>query len=185
MLYSQNRKLFALVNGTSGITHHQHNVGAYGNYYGTLFPTMLQVVFNEGAGIEKVWDNMVIHTRSDNNGIVEQFDTWNSIQVNSDTQNSGVYTIVPTNAWGIDAVIDITKQVKARRIKNKFTLTIPADVVIDQTLSIFDPTNQNPLQLFKPRIKGDHVVVTLMYQNTNNYKFIVNFIACQFRSNAS
>jgi hypothetical protein len=185
-LYSQNNQLFSFVNPlTSTATYHLHNVGAYGTYYGVSFPSELSMVFNNEAGIEKVWDNLMVHSKSLNGNVVQQFDTWDTIQVYTDTRNTGVYTIAATNAYGVTAVDGATMVVRAKRVKNKFALTIPGDSVVDETVSIFEVSNLDTTRTFKPRIKGDHMTLDLVYNNSDNYKFIVNFIACQYRHNAS
>lgn len=184
---SQNTNLFAIVNdGTAAM--YQHNNGPYGVFYTQpVAQSTLDMIFNKSAGIDKVWDNMKMHTVSNDNvnNIVQQFDTWSALRVHSDTRSTGWYDLVVTNAYGSKAVNSAASEVRVRRLNNKFNLTIPADVVIDDGIDIHEPTNLDPTARFKPRMKGDHVEANFVYNNTDNYEFIVNFIATTFRPNHS
>jgi|1_EtaG_2_1085319.scaffolds.fasta_scaffold00175_4 hypothetical protein len=186
LLFSQNNKLLSIENATgANATLHEHNVGDYGTYYGTTYASSLQMVFNEGAGIEKTYDNMLLHTKSLNGDTVVQFDTWDTLRVHTDTRNTATHTVVPTNAYGTKAVDGTLQEIRATRVKNKYAIAIPGDAVVDESLSIFDVGNLDSARPYKPRIKGDHATVDLVYNNTDNYKFIINFISCLFRPNAS
>lgn len=186
LYFSQNTNLFAVINDSTAILH-QHNEGTYGVYYDApAANSELTVIFNEAAGIDKTWDNMKHHTvSSGTNGIIQQFDTWTSMRVYSDTRNTGWYDMIVTNAYGSKAIDDPTTQIRVRRNNNKFNLTIPADVVIDDGQDLFDLGNQDPTALFKPRMKGDHITTNFVYDNADEYEFIVNFISATFRPNHS
>lgn len=188
MFFSQNNQLIAFVNptGVGTATVHFHNLGPYGTYYGALFPSQLSLVFNQEPGLEKVYDNMVIHNKSlDPNGVVDQLDTWDTVVVYTDTRNTGLYNIVADNSYGLTAVDSSILNIRAKRVKNKYTITIPGDSVVDESLDIFAPANLDPTRPFKPRIKGDHMTSDFVYNNSDNYKFIVNFMTCLYRHNAS
>ena len=178
---SRNKQFYSVINeGTAKL--HQHNVGDYCTFYGTKYDANLNVVFNKEPGIDKTWDNMKLHTVSrDSNGVVDQLDCFNAIRVNSDTRNTGLYDMVVTNQYGSKAVSN--GEVKVRRVNNKFNLTIPSDSVIDDSQDIFDFSNLDNTQTFKPRIKGDYISSWFYYDNSNNYQFIVNFISSTFRPN--
>lgn len=187
VLITSNNDLYAIVNDPTITKMHEHNVGPYGQFYGAPPVTStLDVVFNKAAAQNKTWDNMVHYTISrDASDVVQQFDCWTRMRVYSTTRNTGWYDMIVTNAYGSKAVDDPNTQVRVRRNNDKFNLTIPADVVVDDAVSIFDITNQDPTATFKPRMKGNQVIANFVYDNANNYEFIVNFISATFRPNAS
>jgi hypothetical protein len=184
LLYSINNRIFAVVNGTSARLY-EHNLGPYGNFYGTEYDSSLQMVFNEGAALEKVWDNLKIKSKVYNRDGVLQLDTFDTIQVKTDTRNTGAYTIVASNQFGRRAVIDNVTEVLARRVNSSYNLTIPRDAVVDSSLDITLPGNLDQARPHKPRIKGDHMVLDLTFNNEEDRKLVLNFIQATFRVNPS
>lgn len=176
---AMNNKLYS-INNTGTVTIHEHNNGDFGSFYGVVYPSTLELVFNKDAAIEKVFDNFIVHSKSSLNEVVQLLDTWDSMRVRTDIKNTGDYSIIPTGDF---APVIPAGSVKARRLKNKYQITIPGNAVVDDTQNIENPANLDNTQLFKARVKGDHAIAYFQYNNSDNFKFIVNFISCLYRHN--
>jgi len=180
---TMNNKMYSWLNDdVLPVSLHEHNNGEFANFYSEVFPSELKMVFNANSPLEKVFDNFVIHSKTVDGQRVVLLDTWDEVQVNTDIKNSGVYQIIPTSAFGITLNIG---ELKARRIKNKFQISVPLDAVLDDLQDTLDPSNLDQTQLWKPRMKGDHMTASFKYNNSDNFKFIVNFIACIYRANSN
>lgn len=176
-----NNRMFSM-NNASTVTFNEHNVGIFGQFFGTTFQSYIDVIFNKAPAIEKTFDNFVIHSQSKDiatNALIH-LDTFNTMQVQASVRNTGTITLIPTQAL---APILTPSQRAVRRVKNKYQVAIPGNAVINDALDITQVGNLNQASLYKPRMKGDHIITRFVYNNVNNYKFLLNFIAALFRAN--
>jgi len=160
---------------------YRHGTGDYGNFYGTVFPMKLEYVHNENAAQDKVFDNMIFATKTKDGNVVKPLDTWDTVSLKTDLSATGQYVIKPKGTFPAPYT---QGEAWASYVKNKYFLAIPGNAVVDEYLDITDPSNIDQGKLYKPRIKGDVLEVSLEYLNSDNYKFMVNFIACTTRINA-
>jgi len=176
-----NNRMFSM-NNANTVTFNEHNVGNFGQFFGTTFQSYIDVIFNKAPAIEKTFDNFIIHSQSKDvaaNALVH-LDTFNTMQVQASVRNTGTITLIPTQAL---APVLTASQRAVRRVKNKYQVAIPGNAVINDAIDITQAGNLNQAALYKSRMKGDHIITRFVYNNVNNYKFLLNFIAALFRAN--
>jgi hypothetical protein len=73
-----------------------HNVGDYGSFYDTYYPSVVNLVVNPKGDHTKVFNNLEFLSQvTDTNGNDEYNDTLNTIQVYNEYQDSGEITLTP------------------------------------------------------------------------------------------
>jgi hypothetical protein len=158
----------------------EHNKGDYG-MFDTLSSSIIELVFNENGAIEKVFDNLILATKTSKEGNLIVLDTYNTLTAYTELRNTGVYNIQPLGVMSLPEV----GKLRASYTKSKYHIAIPGDAVVDDTLDIQDPLNLDKTRLFKQRMKGEWIVARFVYNNEDNRKLITNFIGIVYRYNAN
>lgn len=132
-----------------------HEYGNKGQFYGTTFDSFVSFLVNSDFDSKKVFDNLEWAssvTTDTNSNINILNETWSSLRVFNDHQNT---TTLPLTASNL------------KRIERTWQTQIPRNLVT-QNLSSVDITNSanlSALQLFTDRLRGDHIQVDLTLAN--------------------
>ena len=172
--------MYSVINDGTAVSH-SHNTGDYGSFYGEVKPMELDYIHNLHASEDKTFDNLTFKTKSFNGNTIKPLDTWDKVSVSTDLRATGDLVIRTKDTFPAPYT---QGEVWASYVKNKYMLSIPGNAVVDEFLNITDPSNIDQSILYKSRIKGDAMKVSLRYLNSDNYKFMVNFMACTVRLNA-
>jgi len=149
-----------------------HNQGDYGNFYGTVYPSTVNIVCNESPVNTKAFDNMSWHTEvideTGTNPINLLKETINTVRFYNDYQNSDYITLTTTNL---------------KREEREWQMQVARDSVIQTVLDpdIFSPANLLPAQKFKKRIRSKYMLTDLTFDNTLNRRLILHYIKTFFR----
>lgn len=156
--------------GVKDFLFHEFNTGDYGVYFNEgVFPLELDIVSNKLPAVEKAFDNYNIHSRSYNNGVFENLDTFTSLQCRNDYQDSGILSLLTTNDF--NPIINNSK-VLTRWKKSHFQIYIPRHNHEFNLLNDWESAS---------RLKSKYLRTKFTYDNLNNREFIVNFIEYFFR----
>lgn len=160
MYFSIDDKMFGF-NNNSTVVMHEHNVGNYGVYYGAApADFILEFVINNNPNLMKSIDNMFIYSLVKNGGNLVPLETFKTIRCTTEKEDTGIVNLTCTNLF------NDTSNVKWKN--DRYQLAIPRH-------------DANSASLFKNKLKGKWMIVRLTYPNTNNYKFLLNFIQSEFR----
>ena len=124
-----------------------------GVFYGNFFDSKLKFIINPKVK-EAVFDNFTYTAEmKDINDIPITDQTWNTIQVTNDYQNS--------------SIINLNNNINIKRKKRAWNLSVPRSSVISNlsNIDILDPVNLDTTQLFKSRMRGDYIEVELTLIN--------------------
>ena len=171
-----------LTAGNNNVWLHNDN-NSYANFYGTQYNFSLVLAFNKMPSLAKVYDNLFtigeVYERATDNVIDREF--FSSIQCYNERQNSDVIPLVIS-----------TPELRSDNVKlrnQQWQLAIPLDQVLDTEQNIFDISNlalnlpaNDPLKLFRPRMKGKFLIAKLIYTGQN--KMTVRAITAIVRPNA-
>lgn len=161
MYYSINDNMFGFDNSGATTVMHEHNVGAYGVYYGAAVqPFTFEFVVNENPIVEKLFENLYLYTEAYNNGNFLELETFKSIRCTNTKKDTGTVTLTCTNLF------NDTSNVKKKA--DRFQLAVPRNSLGSSAM-------------FRDKMKGQWMVVRLSYPNANNYKLLVNFINSSLR----
>lgn len=143
-----------------------HNYGDYCRFYGSMSPepSKISYLMNTEPTVEKVFTNMEVSAEAfktvfgyDQPDFNDFFDT---MRVYDNYQNTNFFSLANF----------------ATKHKTIWDIKIPSDRVLDVTLSIFNPANLSPLRPpLTRRLKDKWFIVDLIYNNTDNNKFVVNY----------
>lgn len=161
----------------------QHNVGAYGSYYGNIpSPMQLDLVINDAPNTTKTFDNLVFYTTSQNSEDIEQhYDTWNTLHCYNTTRNSGKCRLIVPRNFNEDFQTLGLYECFAKLKSNEFRVAIPNDLVLDVNQSIFVANNLATSRNYRPSMSGKWLVTSLTYMNLRNNKFVLHTIGRIFR----
>lgn len=166
-----------------------HNRGDYGVFYGAdVAPMEITIGINPMLEVQKVYDNLVIISRSFNSQGIEQLnDCFDQLQVYTTNKHTGLITLDPALP---DINTDLSRT-KITRRNDEFRLFIPPDAVLDKNADIFDSANLSlslpvgdPNRLYRPRIKGKYATARFIYLNSDNNKLVINSIISKLGINA-
>ncbi len=146
-----------------------HDVGNYGTYYGTIYNSYIKFIMNEAPQYTKVIDNLVWDSQAKNGIININDDTWKSIRVTNDYQNTDVITLsYPTNI---------------KRKERSWQLAIPRNRVLYTSSN--SPDIYTDLSVtakpFAERMRDKYASIELTYTNTSNYQLLTNNIRILYR----
>ena len=150
-----------------------HDEGIYGNYYGTLYPCYIKFIVNDLPVYNKVFDNIVMDTQSKNlNNINQNNDTWSSIRVTNDYQNTDI--------------IPLVYNANIKRKERNWQLAFPRNRVlytVDNSPNIF--TDLSPINKpFGERLRDKYISIELTYNNLLNNQLITNSIKSSYRQSS-
>jgi hypothetical protein len=107
-IYITNNKKFISADITNGTTLQDlflHNYGDYGRFYGLYKPSEIELYSNKAPQITKVFDTLMFQTELQNGntlidldrGLTPLHETFNTLEVSTDFQDSGIITLNSTN----------------------------------------------------------------------------------------
>lgn len=144
------------------------NYGAYGTFFGRTYPSVISTVINENPTEEKVLTNLEIIADgySLNSYSSPQYDPVAEINRSEFFDLIRVYNSYQnTDYQGLSNL--------SRRHKTIWNVKVPSDRVKTVNSNIFNPSN---LEVNRPaltrRMKDKWFMVDLIYNNTNNKKFV-------------
>lgn len=143
-----------------------HGIGNPGQFYDINYPSTVKLVISTQAK-EAVFDNFEWDSQvTDLQEVNITDETWNQLRVYNDYQNSDYQQLI------------VDRSVK--RKKRSWNTIVPRSIIIQnpKNLDIFNPVNLNPLQLFKPRMRGKFILVDLSFPNISNG--VYRYITCPF-----
>ena len=168
----------------------RHNVGSYGSFYGTTYPSEIKVLINPSPANTKVFDNLQWSTQSNklNKISVDDFltltaidddipfplDTFTAVRIYNQYQNTD---------WLNTDLTPVTGNL--RKLEQSFNLQMPRnkfnyDTTPIDTMSLFNPSGLTKTS-FGERIRDKYIIVDLSYNNQTNNNFIINYIKSLFR----
>lgn len=184
-VYIANNNKIYIIDNTQVPFIYELNTGPYLIYNsGVTSPLSITFVIS-GEGDTILSDNLVINSLCKNyneNSLIHQR-TFDSINAYNDNQNTGLISIITNNSFNFNVA---KNEVKCSEKKNEFRTTIPKNAVVNDSLNIFDTNNlitslplSDPKWLWRSRMKGKYVIITLTYNPTSseNNKFSVNYVS--------
>lgn len=193
---SFNNKVYGIDNKETAVKLHEHNKGPHGFFYNTTYPFILQFVINKDFRFDKTFDNLGIKMNvfdEANNKFIPLRNAGDFIQAFNDNKHTGNVGLNYNNS------IYATKTTSQEFVKwkaDRYQTVIPPNSVINDTNPIFDKTdlytellgspilgNIDQNVLFRGRIKGDHIVISLIFSNEDDYKTSIQLIDSNFRVN--
>jgi hypothetical protein len=136
-----------------------HNMGANGWFYGVPHSSLIRFMVNDQYSSTKVFDMLQYESITDNAGTNVLYDTFNSIKVVDDYQNSDTQSIVISGSSA-----NITRK------EREFCLNVPRN-----------RTGGDETRLFKERMRDKYIIIDLTYNNSNGYTFGVPYVTTNYR----
>lgn len=150
----------------SGYRTYIHNIGNKGEFYGYSNPSKISLVVNDNYQETKTFDMLEYHSTSNIGGTNYLSDTFSSIRVYNDYQNSDYQTL--------------TLNSNIIRKERGFKIAIPRNIVSNSS-DIFNPINLDATRVFKERMRDKYIVVDLIYTNQTTRDFNVPYIITDYR----
>lgn len=139
-------------------------------FYGTIYAASIEFIVNDKYNAIKVFDNIFFNTEEFTAGKGDNYEhTFDKLKVYNSFQNSGE--------------IILTKGSTIERRENEWYLAVPRNAV-DKNISthpdIQDPANIDQGQLFKARMRDNHMIIKLTY-DTNEARLVVPYVGGTYR----
>jgi len=150
-----------------------HDIGNYGEYYNTIYPSYLKFIVNKNPQYTKVFDNIKYNSEAREYNSVGNYyinhndDTWDSIRITNNYQNTDTHLLT-----AIAKRKERTWQLAIPRNRVLYTTSNSPDIYSD--LSIGDKE-------FGERIRDKYIQVELTYSNQTNRELITNNFTTIFR----
>ena len=175
-----------------------HNEGAYGSFYGTVYPSEVKVLVNPAPMKEypllnfttKTFDNISWETQSTkinytyydeiNNAFasITGYDSDNQIYPTDTYSKIRVYNQSQNTDWITTSLTPITGNL--RKLEKSFNMQMPRNKFNNNGSSIFDPTALN-ITTFGDRMRDKFITVDLSYPNSSNNRFIMHNLKTSYR----
>lgn len=174
-MVSNNYKLLLAVDSPTGTEGSINllNRGESGNYFGFFDVSDITIISNENPLVNKVFDNMLMNTVSYDvsnypYSTEVPLDTFDEIYIYNNNQNGGREIVVndTTVTDDYDFVLN-TGEIQAVRKNDDFKLSLPF-AFIDG-----DPGDE--------RFKSKWLSIRLVYDNSNENKFVVKYLTVKYR----
>lgn len=173
-----------------------HNYGAYGSFYGTVYPSTLKLLINDNPLYTKVFDNMTIESEAiDDN--VEWNDDLNvypgsptnplypdDVNIKDSTfQEVRCYNQYQNTDWTTLTIAPPGNNI--RKVEQGFNLQLPRnkfdyDTYNPSTYSIFDPSKLTKTT-FGERLRDKWLIADFKYNNLSGLRFIIHNIKTLLR----
>ena len=147
-----------------------HNYGDYGSFYGSVFPSTLELIVNDNYFHTKTFDIVSYVSESSSTTANIYNDTFNIARCYNNYQNTDWFTLLYSN--------------NIERRERTWSFHIPRSIMdapIEINPDIFDNANFDSTRLFKPRLRDKYMILDLIYNNTNNYKLTIPGILTKYR----
>lgn len=173
-----------------------HNYGAYGSFYGTIYPSTLKLLVNDNPLYTKVFDNMTIESEAIQDN-VEWNDDLNiypgsptnpsypdDVNIKDSTFNSArFYNQYQNTDWTTLTITPPGNNI--RKVEQGFNLQIPRnkfdyDTYNPSTYSIFDPSKLTKTT-FGERLRDKWLIADFKYNNSSGLRFIIHNIKTLLR----
>ena len=139
-----------------------------------VYDSEVHLLFNDDYLQTKVFDNIFYTSNAFNSSNVEIYNnSFTSVRAYNDYQNT--HYIALTYGAGIENL---------QRRERGWTLVVPRNAVnTNYTTSpnIFDPANIAASREWSERMRDKYLIVEMIYDNEEGYKFIVPFIGMKYR----
>lgn len=192
---SNNRYLLSVLN-TNKNDIYLHNIGNYGKFYNTVYPSTLKFIVNDNPLYTKVYDNMIIMSEAINDNldwsddlniypgsatnpnypddVINKDSTFNSIRCYNQYQNTDWTTLTITPPGN-----------NIRKVEQGFNIQLPRnkfdyDTYSPSTYSIFDPSKLTK-STFGERLRDKWLIADLIYNNSSGLRFIIHNIKTLLR----
>jgi len=173
-----------------------HNYGAYGSFYGTIYPSTLKLLVNDNPLNTKVFDNMTIMSEAINDN-VEWNDDLNiypgsptnplypdDINIKDSTfQQVRCYNQYQNTDWTTLTIAPLNNNI--RKVEQGFNIQLPRnkfdyDTYNPSTYSIFDPSKLTKTT-FGERLRDKWLITDFKYDNLAGLRFIIHNIKTLLR----
>lgn len=172
---------------------HEMNIGNKGQYFGTYYPSHVEYIMGARIPINTMFSNMQIDSESTNTAdrVKVRDDNFDTIQVWTDRQNTGIYTMQPFNEKTGFPPATQTGILLLKYRNDEYRLAIPRDAVINNDEDIFEPNNIDQSAQFRERIKNTYAHVKFVYENEKfdinnnriNLEFLIKMIEATLHRN--
>lgn len=170
--FSDGYKIFSTDNysGTGLSNIYMHDVGPYCEFYGVVNESTIRMVVNDNFQYTKAFDNIMYDSQAtDINGVNYHDDTWNTLRVYNDHQNTDFQTLsLGTNL---------------KRKERTYQLAIPRNRVLYSTSNSPDiMSDLSPVdKVMGERMRDKYIVIDLKYSNITNRNLAFNNLRTLFR----
>jgi len=173
-----------------------HNYGAYGSFYGTVYPSTLKLLVNDNPLYTKVFDNMTIESEAINDK-VEWNDDLNvypgsptnplypdDVNIKDSTfQEVRCYNQYQNTDWTTLTITPPGNNI--RKVEQGFNLQLPRnkfdyDTYSPSTYSIFDPSKLTKTT-FGERLRDKWLITDFKYNNSSGLRFIIHNVKTLLR----
>lgn len=145
---------------------HLHDVGPYGSFYDTIFPSDLTMLLNPNPLVKKIFDSWVFETEvQDINQVEVANDTFDSIHFYNEHQDAGVRPFPGTNGRKLERFWNLTL------LRNRMQYNTSGNPT---TVLSVDPS-------FASRLVGPYLFAQLSYSNLNNNRLVLNSFNSEIR----
>ncbi len=161
---------------------YKHHVGKYGEFYGVEYDSAIKFVQAEQPLLTKTFDNMVFYTESTkidtrNNYVKVRDNTFHKMRVFNTKQNTGLVDLIFTAPDFYD--------VNVRYVEGKYQVVIPRnkidkDLLTQDSTDVIDYPHMDTT--WEDRIFDLYAITELIYDNKDNYKFVVTSIRTLWRA---
>ncbi len=170
-LYITNRQIYLSPDNNTSNNLYVHNRGSYSEFYDILYPSTLKLIVNENPITTKVFDNQVFETESINtsgpNPININNDNINTIRMYNDYQNTDYQNLITD--------VNITRK------ERSVNIAIPRNRVLYTNSNSPDIFTDLGIVPFSQRIRDKYLTCDYIYNNINNYRFLIHNIKTQYR----
>lgn len=153
-LYLNDKRIIISPNPLDEKTCHIHNEEIYGSFYGTLFPSSLEIFVNPESSRTKVFDNVVWHTEVTVNGGPDMAQkTFDTMRGRNDYQDTGVNLL--------------TVGGNLKRKERSWNVAVPRAVGGGRA-----------------RMRDKYLRINLTYTNQQNRRMVMHFLKSIFKISA-
>jgi len=154
LYFPLNKKLFSSIQNSN--ESYWHDKGEYGNFYGTIYNSNITIFTNDNPFTTKVWDNQQFQTEVYDGTTLINLETIDKIRHRTENQDTGLITLIP--------------QTNINKVERDWKVQIKRDTV-----------NATYSTLSKPRLRDMYLETNIVYNNSDNFRFILHPITTFYR----
>lgn len=150
---------------------YRHDKGNYGEFYGTVYNSLLTLTCAEGPMHTKTFDNVEWYTEVINSG-------------DDEVDSSTITKVRHYNNYQNTDWITLTNDVNLQRRERGWFTNVPRNVVLEglQNADIFDSNNLNAARKFKERMRDKFLMTDIEFDNSANNKLVLHYWITYFRA---